>query len=156
MPKNRGIGAKCSIQKRHLHSAEILKDFPEWNDIEKNGLIPGWTIVGTGWRVTDRKKRNEVECALVTNPLFKHPREAEQEYFYCAVNYARVDEEGPKEQFFPKKVQMKKKQGQADITEVAPHQPQAGGNHQLEILVRVLMTMRSSERSQVLCLHPHV
>ncbi len=94
MPFRRGIGAVCSVKKRYLHSKSILKTFDEWDNTQDNDLIPGWTIVGIDMRKTHRK-RDPIQCVLLENPLYKH-----EEPFYCAVGYAKVNQEGPPHQLF--------------------------------------------------------
>ena len=91
--KKRGISAICSIQKRHLHSQRTIRNHPEWRSLAGNDLIPGWKIIRREKRATS-KHRKEIMCVIVRHNLMPGHD------FYCAESYAKVDVEGPPDQFF--------------------------------------------------------
>ncbi len=106
--KRRGIGAVCSIQKRHLHSKKVLNGNEEFKNADNRCEIPGWKIVGTAMKVTNKRRGKPILCALLENPLYPN-----DDPFYCSVSYAKVVEEGPIDQFFEVASQKRSRDGSA-------------------------------------------
>ena len=85
----RGIGAKCTIPKRFLHSKRTIDTNTYYQNKQD---VDGLLIIGRGERKINNK---QVMCCLFRNDRFDN-----NTILYCVEKFAKVVEEGPAEHFF--------------------------------------------------------